>query len=148
MSLWLLDTDHVSLLLERHPQVSRRVAYQGAEVAISIVTVQELFNGWVVRINGARKVEDVVRLYGKLSRTVALFGRVRVLDFDGKAGETFQRLLRENPTLSKQRLQKDMRIAAIALANDAVVVTRNYRDFSQVSGLNIEDWSQQDGSSQ
>jgi hypothetical protein len=26
MSLWLLDTDHVSLLLERHPQVSRKVA--------------------------------------------------------------------------------------------------------------------------
>jgi len=144
MSLWLLDTDHVSLLLERHPQVSRRLANQGAEVAISIVTVQELFNGWVVRINSAREVEDAVRLYGKLSRTVALFGRVRVLDFDGKAGEMFQRLQTENPTLSKQRLQKDMRIAAIALANDAVVVTRNYRDFSQVSGLNIEDWSQQD----
>ncbi|MBW4480296.1 MAG: type II toxin-antitoxin system VapC family toxin [Tolypothrix brevis GSE-NOS-MK-07-07A] len=145
MSLWLLDTDHVSLLLEHHPQVSRRVANQGAEVAISIVTVQELFNGWVVRINSAREVEDVVRLYGKLSRTVALFGRVRVLDFDGKAGEMFQRLLTENPTLSKQRLQKDMRITAIALANNAVVVTRNNRDFSQVSGLNIEDWSQQDG---
>jgi len=68
MRLWLLDTDHVSLLLEHHPQVSRRVADRGANVAISIVTVQELFNGWVVRINGAREVEDVVRLYGKLSR--------------------------------------------------------------------------------
>lgn len=38
MSLWLLDTDHVSLLLGRHPQVSPRVAEVGAEVAISIVT--------------------------------------------------------------------------------------------------------------
>ncbi|PHM10153.1 type II toxin-antitoxin system VapC family toxin [Nostoc sp. 'Peltigera malacea cyanobiont' DB3992] len=145
MSLWVLDTDHVSLLLERHPFVSRRVSEVGAEVAISIVTVQELFNGWVVRINSARKVEDVVRLYGKLSRTVALFGRVRVLDFDDFAGETFVRLRLENPTLSKQRLQKDMRIAAIALVNDAVVVTRNYRDFSQVPSLKIEDWSRQDG---
>jgi len=114
----------------------------GAEVAISIVTVQELFNGWVVRINSAGKVEDVVRLYGKLSRTVALIGRVRVLDFDDFAGETFQRLRLENSTLSKQRLQKDMRIAAIALVNDAVLVTRNYRDFSQVPSLKIEDWSQ------
>ena len=141
MSLWLLDTDHVSLLLERHPQVSRRVAEVGSEVVISIVTVQELFNGWVVRINNAQEVDDVVRLYGKLNRTVALFGRVRVLDFDRKAGETFGQLLKENPTLSKQRLQKDMRIAAVALVNDAVVVTRNYRDFSQVPGLKIEDWS-------
>jgi tRNA(fMet)-specific endonuclease VapC len=144
MSLWLLDTDHVSLLLERHPQISRQVASVGAEVVISIVTVQELFNGWVVRINSARDVEDVVRLYGKLSRTVALSGRVRVLDFDKKAGETFVRLLKENPTLSKQRLHKDIRIAAIALVNDATVVTRNYRDFSQVPGLKIEDWSRDD----
>lgn len=144
MSLWILDTDHVSLLLERHPQVSRQVASVGADVAISIVTVQELFNGWVVRINAKQEVEDAVRLYGKLSRTVALCRRVRVLDFDEKAGETFQQLLKENRTLSKQRLQKDMRIAAIALVNDAVVVTRNYRDFSLVPKLKIEDWSGQD----
>ncbi len=89
MSLWVLDTDHVSLLLERHPQVSRQVAEVGAEVAISIVTVQELFNGWVVRINAAHSVEDVVRLYGKLSRTITLFGRVRVLDFDQKQVKRF-----------------------------------------------------------
>ncbi|WP_347566366.1 type II toxin-antitoxin system VapC family toxin [Scytonema sp. UIC 10036] len=135
----------MSLLLERHPQISRQVADLGSEVVISIVTVQELFNGWVVRINGTQKVEDVVRLYGKLNRTVTLFKRVRVLDFDEKAGETFQRLLKENSMLSKQRLQKDMRIAAIGLVNDAVVVTRNYRDFSQVPGLKIEDWSRLDG---
>lgn len=132
MSLWVLDTDHVSLLLKRHPEVSRRVISVGADVAVSIVTVQELFNGWVVRINNTRDVEDVVRLYGKFSQTVALFRRVRVLDFDKKAGETFEQLVKSYPNLSKQRLQKDMRIAATALALDAVVVTRNYRDFSQV----------------
>jgi tRNA(fMet)-specific endonuclease VapC len=143
MSLWLLDTDQISLLLRRHPQISRRVALVGTEVAISIVTVQEVFNGWVVQINNARSVEEVVELYAYLSQTVALFKQVEVLDFDQKAGEMFQQLLKDNPALSKQRLQKDMRIAAIALVNDAVVVTRNYRDFSQVSGLKIEDWSQQ-----
>jgi hypothetical protein len=36
MSLWILDTDHVSLLLERHPKISRRVAEVGSEDKIAI----------------------------------------------------------------------------------------------------------------
>ena len=87
MSLWILDTDHVSLLLGRHPQVSRRVAEVGADVAITVVTVQELFNGWVVRINDAKDTQDLVRLYSKLNRTIALCKRVPVAGFDQAAGD-------------------------------------------------------------
>ncbi len=143
MRLWILDTDHVALLLGRHPQVSRRVAEVGAGVAITVVTVQELFNGWVVRINDAKDTQDLVRLYGKLNRTITLCKRVPVVDFDQAAGDRYQQLLIEIPSLSKKRLQKDMRIAAIALSIKAIVVTRNYRDFSQVPGLVLEDWTQE-----
>ena len=45
MSLWILDTDHVSLLLARHPPISYDVAEAGANVVMTIVTVQEIFNG-------------------------------------------------------------------------------------------------------
>ncbi len=38
-------------------------------------------------------------------------------------------------------VQKDERITSIALANDAIVVTRNHRDFVQVPNLKILDWS-------
>ena len=93
-------------------------------------------------LDGATELEDIVRLYEKLNRTIALCKQVTVLNFDNAAGERYQQILRENSLLSKKRLQKDMRIAAIALSLGATVVTRNHRDFSQVPGLLIEDWTQ------
>jgi tRNA(fMet)-specific endonuclease VapC len=42
----------------------------------------------------------------------------------------------------KQRIQKDVQIAAIALSTSSILVTRNYKDFSQIPNLTIEDWTQ------
>ncbi|NJM47314.1 MAG: type II toxin-antitoxin system VapC family toxin [Alkalinema sp. RU_4_3] len=142
MNLWLLDTDIVSFCLADQPLVNQRLAIAGNDAVISIVTVHEVFNGWVARINSAKTIEETVFLYGKLSKALALFRKVRVLDFDDKASVQLKKLLTQYPNLDKSSLRKDMRIAAIALANNANIITRNYRDFSLVPGLVILDWSQ------
>jgi tRNA(fMet)-specific endonuclease VapC len=141
MSLWLLDTDTVSFVLSNHPLVNQRLAVVGDDAATSIITVQEVFNGWVGRINGSKKLDETIALYGKLSKALELFKDVRILDFDSQAGVVLTALLQHNPQLNKNKLENDMRIAAIALANNAIVVTRNQKDFAQVPGLNIVDWT-------
>jgi tRNA(fMet)-specific endonuclease VapC len=141
MKLYLLDTDIVSFVLGSHTLTVQRLRENRNNVVISIVTVHEVFNGWVSRINSAKTIEETILLYARLSRALAFFRKARIVDFDESAGSQFEILTQNNPQLNKSKLQKDMRIAAIALANDAIVVTRNHRDFSQVPGLTIVDWT-------
>ncbi len=142
MKLYLLDTDTVSFILSNHPLTVERLRLHQNHTVVSIVTVHESFNGWVTRINSAKTIEEVIVLYARLAKVLALFKKIRILDFDDSAASQFRLLLQNDAKLNKNKLQKDMRIAAIALANNAIVVTRNHRDFSQVPGLNSVDWTQ------
>jgi len=135
----ILDTDHVSLILQNSPQVIANAAKH--EISVTIVTVQELFNGWVGRINDPSLVHNLPGLYSKLWKTVKYLQTIEVLDFTPEADTCLKKLLKDHPPLRKNRLQKDMRIAAIALSVGATVITRNQGDFGQVPGLSIEDWT-------
>jgi tRNA(fMet)-specific endonuclease VapC len=141
MSLWILDTDCVSLFLEGNTQIGERAASKFPDVAITIITVQEVFNGWAGRINDPSQANQLVWLYTKLWRTTEFFKKVTILNFTETAQTYHQNLLSENKLLAKKRLEKDIRIAAIALANDGIMVTRNHRDFSLIPHLRIEDWT-------
>ena len=139
MSRYILDTDHVSLILCNHPQVVTKA--QQHQTHITIITVQELFNGWVGKINDPSNIHDLPILYTKLWTTVRFLQTVEILNFTPEADNCLKFLLKGNPHLRKNRLQKDIRIAAIALSLNAIVVTRNQRDFKQIPQINIVDWT-------
>ncbi len=63
--------------------------------------------------------------------------RITVLKFDSAAAAQFQHLR----SLRLRVGTMDLRIAAIALAHDAAVLTRNIKDFSRVPNLRAEDWT-------
>jgi predicted nucleic acid-binding protein len=59
-----------------------------------------------------------------------------VLPFDEKAGLIWARLMAQGSARGKPRSALDTIIAAIAVANDCVVVTDNEKDFTDVKVVN------------
>ena len=137
---FILDTDHVSLILRGDSRI-QSVIKTKQNVCTSIITAQELFNGWVVRINNAKPSDNFVVLYADFCDSINYLKKTEILSFNEFADVRFRQLLQEHPSLRKARLQRDMRIAAIALSLNATVVTCNRRDFEQVPGLKIDDWT-------
>jgi tRNA(fMet)-specific endonuclease VapC len=58
--------------------------------------------------------------------------------FDDRAADRFTSLRRAGIRIGSM----DLKIAAIALVHDALLVTGNLRDFAVVPNLRCEDWSQ------
>jgi tRNA(fMet)-specific endonuclease VapC len=135
---YILDTDHASLILRKDPSIMAIAAQY--DYAVTIITVQEMVNGWTGRINNAA-IEDLPRLYTKLWSTMTYLQTVEILNFTPEADVCLRQLMRDHLPLRKNRIKKDVRIAAIALSLGATVVTRNRKDFELVPGLAIEDWT-------
>ncbi len=140
MPSYIMDTDHVSHILRGNQSVIENA--KNHETAITIVTVQELFNGWVSRANDPKQADRLIEVYAKLSTTVGYLQTVEILDFTPEADSCLKQLLKNNENLRKNRLQKDLRIAAIALSLGATLATCNQRDFGKVPRLITIDWLQ------
>ena len=139
MIRYLLDTDTISLLQHNHPMVLLNLSkHPATDVAISVINVREQLTGWLSSVNQARTPPQIRFAYDRLVHLLLpVWKRFFVLSFPEPAILRFQQLLKMKLNIGGM----DLRIAAIALENGLIVVTRNRRDFRRVPGLAIEDWS-------
>lgn len=136
---YVLDTDHVSLLQRGHPQVVAHLARVDlASRAVTVVTVAAQVQGRLAIIRRSTAETAAARAFERLQETIAFYLAVKVLPYDAAAVTLFEQLRQQRIRIGTQ----DLRIATIALSSDAILVTRNSRDFRQVPGLNIVDWSE------
>lgn len=114
MTLWILDTDHLSLLQRGDPLVEQRIStIDPDDIAITIISVEEQLYGRLNQIRRAKSLESLSSAYGFLRDTLDSFSNANILDFDKAATSCYEALLhqkiRKRPQVSQSTLAVDYR---------------------------------------
>ena len=137
MSRYLLDTNIISNVTKPTPSEALLV-WMGEQVDedlfIASLTVAEIHRGILEKPAGRKRNQLDTWFFGP-EGPLALFAG-RVLPFDERAGLIWARLMAEGTTNGRPRSALDTIIAAIAEANDCVVVTDNEKDFAGIEIVN------------
>jgi len=128
---YLFDTNAViSLMKMDEPLVTRARVAGPAVIAVSSITLGELWYG-------AAHSRHPQRSRAEQDTALAPF---RVLDFDAAAADRYAVARAHLANWGQPIGDRDLMIAAIALAHDMIVVTHNTSEFIPVPGLKVEDW--------
>ena len=137
----VLDTDHVNVLkYPEHPRFASLTTQLNTsadqDIATTVITLEEQMRGWLAWMNRAQDVRCQVPAYQELLRLCDFFTRWHVVLFDEQAASTLQGLRAQRIRIGTM----DLKIAAIALVHDALLLSANLRDFQQVPNLRVANW--------
>jgi tRNA(fMet)-specific endonuclease VapC len=135
----LLDTDHLTVMANRRHSAfvhldARLAEVNGEAVAAPVVAAEEQFRGWLSGINAARDIQNQIGPYQELADLIDFYRDWVVVTFDEHAADHFNHLRAQKVRIGTM----DLKIAAIALAHGALLLSANRRDFAKVPGLRVE----------
>ena len=137
----VLDTDVLSLIQRGqgadYTRLAARIAASAEEVYVTIISFEEQMRGWLAACAKARTEEQYGTAIRRLNEMRVDFENRAVLLYDDRAVAEFKRLKQLKIRIGTM----DLRIASIALANSATLISRNLRDYQQVPSLQVEDWT-------
>jgi predicted nucleic acid-binding protein len=137
VSRYLLDTNIISNVTRPVPSEALLV-WMGEKVDddlfVASLTVAEIRRGILEKPAG-RKRDQLDAWFSGPEGPSALFAG-RVLPFDEKAALIWARLMADGTAKGRPRSALDTIIAAIAEANDCIVVTDNEKDFAGIEIVN------------
>jgi tRNA(fMet)-specific endonuclease VapC len=132
MTRYMLDTNTVSHLLKKHPEVAQRVvAVPITSLCISAITRGELLFG-LARWPEAKTLHGVVQEFLR---------RVDVLAWDADAAQAYGTARAAMQREGRVIAPMDLLIGAHALSIGAVLVTNDHA-FGLLPGLSVEDWTE------
>jgi tRNA(fMet)-specific endonuclease VapC len=138
MSLFVLDTDTLSLFDKGHAAVCQQVnSHPLTELGITVITVEEQLTGWYTLLRRVTQPRDVALAYQQLAETVQALGSWPILPYTEPAIARYEQL--RGMKLNVRAM--DLRIAAITLEHAGTLVTRNVRDFQRIPNLAVVNWA-------
>lgn len=131
--MFLLDTNIVSYWMRGDQNIINEIKnYRPCDLSISTITLAKILFG--IEKSNIKKTERSKKL-------CSIRSQLELYSFDESANEKYGVV---RAYLEKRGIpisERDLQIAAIAAANDVVLVTHNTKEFSRVQGLNLEDWA-------
>lgn len=138
MLRYLFDTDHLTLFDHSDAVLWRHFSVQPlGSVGLSAVSVAEALRGRLAAVARHQNGPLQVQAFANLAASLSLFQQLPLVPFDSACEGRYQHLRGMRLRIGSQ----DLRIAAVALANNLVLLTRNRRDFGRVPVLTLDDWS-------
>jgi predicted nucleic acid-binding protein len=134
---YLLDTNIISNVTKPTPSaplLTWMAEQTDSNLFISALTVAEIRRGLLEKPAGKKRAVLETWFTGPEGPQALFAGRV--LPFDEKAGLIWARLMADGTAKGRPRSALDMIVAAIAEANDCVVVTDNEKDFIGLKFVN------------
>jgi tRNA(fMet)-specific endonuclease VapC len=144
--LRILDTNTLSNLQRGNSSIKEHLEmFDRNNIAITIITAEEEIKGRFKTIQNANKVsasgklefDKLILAYELFKNTLEDLKSLNILEFSQDASKIYENLLQQKIRIGTQ----DLRIAAITLSVDGVLVTSNRRDFEKIPNLNFEDWT-------
>jgi tRNA(fMet)-specific endonuclease VapC len=129
---WMLDTDTCIAIIKKHPIALKKLRGKSiGQVGVSSITLGELAFG-AAQSSRPKESHDALGEY-LLALDTATFDERAAMTF-GAVRASLERRRRPTGPL-------DTLIGSHALRLDVVLVTHNTREFSQIEGLRLEDWT-------
>ena len=92
--------------------------------------------GWLAEISRHHDPHRQISPYAKLQRQIEIFADWIILPWRAESADLFLNFRRQGVRIGSL----DLKIACIALAHNATLLTRNSNDFGRAPELRIENW--------
>jgi tRNA(fMet)-specific endonuclease VapC len=132
--MYLFDTDAISQIIKRSPSLSfikKLASISPEDQYTTTITVGELVYGAYRSCRPSFFLEKLDSL---------VWPNINILSFDEGAAGIYGKVRAEMEKKGLILSEPDMRISAIGLQHNLILVTGNTRHFSKVAGLKVENW--------